>query len=72
VEQEKKTYITDAGFRAGARVKLKVTKPPCCGVEPKVDGVILGRAKDDTKWTVQIEGDDEPKDIRFEDLFLVD
>ena len=70
--QEKKTYITDAGFKAGARVELKVTKPSCCSFEPKVEGVILGRAKDGVKWTVQIEGEDEPKDVRFEDLLLVD
>ena len=69
---EKKNYLTYAGFKAGSRVKLKVTKPPCCGVEPKVDGVILGRGKDGIKWMVQIEGEDKPKDIRSEDLFLVD
>ncbi len=69
---EKKNYITDPGFKVGSRVKLKVTKPPCCGVEPKVDGIILGRAKDGIKWKVQIEVEGKPKDIRAEDLFLVD
>ena len=70
--QEKKTYITDAGFKSGARVELKVTKPLCCGFEAKTEGVILGRARDGVKWTVQIEGTSEPMDIRFEDLILID
>ena len=70
--EPKKTYIEDAGLRAGVRVKLKITKPPCCGVEPKVYGVILGRAKDGKKWTVQINGEGQLKDIRSEDLFLID
>jgi hypothetical protein len=69
---EKKSNISGAGFKVGSRVKLKVTKPPCCGIEPKVDGVILNRAKDGIKWTVQIESEDKPKDIRSEDLFLLD
>ena len=72
MEPEKKTYLQDAGFKAGARVKLKITKPPCCGVEPKVHGVILGRAQDGIKWTVQIEGESQTKNVRPEDLSLVE
>ena len=68
---EKKTCFEDAGLKTGARVKLKITKPPCCGVEPRAYGVILGRAQDGTKWTVQIEGESQTKDIRSEDLSLV-
>ncbi len=69
---EKKSYLTNAGFKVGSRVKLKVTKPACCGIQPKVNGIILSRAKDGIKWTVQIEGECQPKDIRFEDLFLLE
>ena len=62
-----------SGFRVGARVRLKVTNPPCCGFgDPRKYGVILGRGKDRVKWSVQLEGEGKPIDIREEDLMLVE
>jgi len=71
MELKRRTYITGAGLNVGVRVKLKVTKPPCCGFEPKVYGIIVGKGRDGIKWRVQFEGESEPMDVRAEDLLLL-
>jgi hypothetical protein len=59
-------------FGVGARVKLKVSNPPCCGFgDPGKYGEITGRGKDGVKWRVRFEGEAAPIDVREEDLTLV-
>jgi hypothetical protein len=60
------------GFKAGARVRLKVSNPPCCGFgDPRKYGEIIAKGRDGVKWQVQLEGEGKPIDIREEDLTVV-
>jgi len=59
-------------FRVGARVRLKVSNPPCCGFgDPGKYGEIAGRGKDGVKWRVRFEGEAGSIDVREEDLTIV-
>lgn len=72
MESERKNYVTGAGFKVGARVKLKMSPPPCCGYEVRVHGVIVGKGKDGIKWSVHIDGETKLIDVRSEDLLLLE
>ena len=63
----------ESGFKVGARVRLKVSNPPCCGVnDPRKYGEIVGKGRDGVKWSVQLESEDKPRDIREQDLEILD
>lgn len=63
----------EAQFQVGARVRLKVSNPPCCGFgDPRKYGEIVARGKDGGKWCVQFDGEGTPIDIREADLTIVE
>lgn len=63
----------EAQFQVGARVRLKVSNPPCCGFgDPRKYGEIVGKGKDGAKWCVRFEGEGTPIDVREEDLSIVE
>ena len=62
----------ESEFRVGARVRLQVSGPPCCGVDFRKYGEIRGRGKDGVKWSVQFEDRDKPIDVREQDLEVLE
>ena len=63
----------ESGFKVGSRVRLKVSNPPCCGVvDPRKYGEIVNKVSDGAKWSVHLEGEDKPRNIREQDLELLD